>query len=94
MGGMMRKRDRLEVIHDFLRIIQENHNSILPTPLLRKTNLSTQSFGEYLAELSQKGFVKEITEKKGRKYITLADKGFRFLEKYRFIRGFIEEFEL
>jgi len=60
----MRKRDRLEVIHDFLRIIQENNNSIKPTPLLRKSNLSSQSFSEYLGELVSKGFVKEIEDKK------------------------------
>ncbi len=60
MDKMNRKRDRLEVIFDFLRIIQENNNSIKPTPLLRKSNLSSQSFSEYLVEMKLKGFVKEI----------------------------------
>ena len=41
-----------------------------------------------------KEFIKEINDKKARKHITLTDKGFKFLEKYKTILGFIEEFEL
>jgi len=89
-----RKRERLEVIHDILRIIMENHNSIKPTPLLRYSNLSSSSFSEYYNELLAKEFIKEITDKKERKYITLTDKGFNYIEKYSLILGFIDEFEL
>lgn len=94
MDKMTRKRDRLEVIHDFLKIIQENHNSIKRTPLLRRTNLSSQSFAEYYQELLNKGFIKEIHDKRGKKYITLTDKGFEYLKKYKRILGFINEFDL
>ena len=89
-----RKRERLEVIYDILKVIMDRNNSIKPTPLLRYSNLSSNSFSEYFAELTGKGFVKEAQDKKGRKYITLTDKGFRYLEKYRLILGFINEFEL
>ncbi|MBN1156847.1 hypothetical protein JXA85_04470 [Candidatus Woesearchaeota archaeon] len=91
---MNKKRDRLGVIFDILKIIRDHHNSIKPTPLLRYSNLSSASFSEYYAELDAKGFVKEITDRKGKKYITLTDKGFTYLEKYKTILGFIEEFEL
>lgn len=91
---MTKKRDRLEVIYDILRIIMDNHNSIKPTPLLRYSNLSSQSFKEYYAELLHKGLIKEVLDKKDRKFITLTDKGFRFLDKYKLIQGFIGEFEL
>jgi len=94
MGKMTKKRDRLEVIYDILKIIQDRHNSIKPTPLLRYSNLSSQSFSEYFNELLEKGLIKEILDKKRRKYITLTDKGFQFLEKYRMIIGFINEFDL
>ncbi len=94
MGKMSKKRDRLEVIYGFLKIIQENHNSIKPTPLLRKTNLSSQSFNEYFQELLKKEFVKEIYDKNKKKYITLSDKGFHYLEKYKTILGFIDDFDL
>ena len=89
-----KKRDRLGVIYDILKIIRDKNNSIKPTPLLRYSNLSSNSFSEYYNELTSKEFVKEITDKKGRKYITLADKGFKYLEKYNLILGFIDEFEL
>lgn len=94
MGKMNKKRDRLSVIYDILNIIQENNNSIKPTPLLRFSNLSSQSFSDYFKELQEKEFVKELEDKKGRKYITLTDKGFKYLEKYKTILGFINEFEL
>ncbi|MCD4651672.1 MAG: winged helix DNA-binding protein [Candidatus Cloacimonetes bacterium] len=94
MDKIRRRRDRLEVVYDILRIIRQHHNSIKPTPLLRYSNLSSQSFSEYLSELLEKGFVKEITDEKGKKFLTLTDKGFRYLEKYKLILGFIEEFEL
>ena len=89
-----RKRDRLEVIHDILKIIRDHNNSIKPTPLLRYSNLSSSSFSEYYGELISKELVKEITDKTERKYITLTDKGFNYIEKYRLILGFIDEFEL
>jgi predicted transcriptional regulator len=90
----IRRRDRLGMIFDILDIIRQNHNSIKPTPLLRHSNLSSQSFSEYFNELQDKGFIKEITDENGRNFITLTDKGFKYLEKYKLISGFIEEFEL
>ena len=89
-----RKRDRLEVIHDILKIIRDKNNSIKPTPLLRHSNLSSSSFADYYSELISKGFVKEVNDKKNRKYVTLTDKGFKFIDKYSLVLGFIEEFEL
>ena len=94
MGKMNRKRDRLAVIYDFLKIISDHNNSIKPTPLLRKTNLSSQSFNEYLEELITKELVKQVLDNKNKKYLTLTDKGFKFLQKYKLILGFIKEFEL
>jgi predicted transcriptional regulator len=90
----IRRRDRLGMIFDILDIIRLHHNSIKPTPLLRHSNLSSQSFSEYFTELMDKGFIKEITDENGKKFITLTDKGFKYLEKYKLISGFIEEFEL
>jgi len=88
------KRSKLEVIYDILKIIRKHNNSIKPTPLLRYSNLSSNSFAEYLKDLLEKELIKEINDKKGRKHITLTDKGFRYLEKYKVILGFIDEFEL
>ncbi|MBU0958993.1 MAG: winged helix-turn-helix transcriptional regulator [Nanoarchaeota archaeon] len=89
----MAKRNKLEIIQNILKIIQENHNSIKPTPLLRQSNISTTRFKEYFNDLIKKKIIKEINHKEN-KYISLTEKGFKFLEKYRTIINFIDEFEL
>ncbi len=89
----MIKRGKLEIIKDILSIIRKDSNSIKPTPLLRKSNLSSARFKGYFSELIEKGFVEKV-EKKGERFISLTDKGFKFLEKYRTIIDFIDEFEL
>ncbi len=91
---MNKKRERLQVLYDIMKIISQHGNSIKPTPLLRYSNLSSSSFSEHSETLLAKGFIKEIVDSKGKKYITLTDKGFIYLEKYQLIRGFIDEFEL
>jgi predicted transcriptional regulator len=90
----MKKRGRLEIIKDILRVIQENKNSIKQTPLLRKSNISTLKFKEYSKELIEKEFIKETKNSSGEKTISLTQRGFDFLEKYKTIVNFIEEFEL
>ncbi|MFH1977869.1 MAG: winged helix-turn-helix domain-containing protein [Candidatus Aenigmatarchaeota archaeon] len=84
----------MEIIYDILDIIREHNNSIKPTPLLRFSNMSSQRFAEYYEELIEKKFIREEADKKGRKFITLTDKGFDFLRKYQSIVGFVEEFGL
>lgn len=91
---MSKKRDRLEVIYDILKVISDRHNSIKPTPLLRYSNLSSQRFSEYMGELLEKNLVREIIDKKNKKTISLTDNGFKYLEKYKLITNFIDEFEL
>lgn len=90
----MAKRERLEVIYDILKIVRDNNNSIKPTPLLRFSNLSFNSYNLYHTELIDKGFIKEVEDKKKKKYITLTDKGFKYLDKYKLIKGFIDDFDL
>lgn len=88
------KRARLEIIRDILKIIKENNNSIRGTPLLRKTNLSSSRFKEYYADLLDKSLVIESKNVHGEKFVSLTDKGFKFLDKYQAIVSFIDEFEL
>jgi len=90
----MVKRGKLEIMRDILQIVEQNKNWIRQTPLLRKSKLSSQSFKDYYTEILERGLIKEITNNKKEKYITLTEKGFRFLEKYKTIIDFIDEFEL
>jgi predicted transcriptional regulator len=89
-----KRRERLEVIYDLLVTIREHYNGIKPTPLLRFSNLSPNSFSDYYQELLTKEFIKEVMEKNGGKYITLTDKGFKYIEKYKYILDLLNEFEL
>ncbi len=90
----MAKRGKLEIMRDILIIVHSNKNLIKPTPLLRKSNISSTRFKEYYNILLERRFIQEIMDKNGDKYVVLTEKGFRFLEKYKTITEFIEEFEL
>lgn len=90
----MAKRERLEILKDTLKIIQEHKNSIKPTVLLRKSKMSSLRFKEYYNELVAGDFVKEISNDKDERLIALTDKGYKFLDKYKLIVNFIEEFDL
>jgi len=91
---MVKKRGKLEVIYDILKIIMLHKNSIKTTPLLRQSNLSSERFLQYLSELLEKDFVREIKDSNDGKLITLTDKGFKYLERYKTINSFINEFGL
>ena len=90
----MTKRSKIEIIYDILNKIVEKNNSIRITPLTRYSNLSPQSFNEYYFELLNKGLLKENKDKKGNKLISLTEKGFKYLQEYKVVLKFIEEFEL
>ena len=85
----MVKRNKLEIIKDILKIIQENHDLIKVTPLLRKSNISSNGFYQYLDELLNKRL-----DVKAEGHIKLTENGKRYLEKYSSIINFIEEFGL
>jgi len=90
----MAKRGKLEIMRDILRIIQESNNLIKPTPLLRKSGLSSTRFKEYYFELLERKLIKEVSGEKQDRHIILSEHGFRFLEKYKAIVNFIDEFDL
>lgn len=96
---MTRKRERLEVIKDVLEAVRANRK-IKPTRLLYASNLSPQMFKEYINELIEKGFIKlEIDDdkksaKQEKRFFVLTKKGFEFLQEYKIIEGFVENFGL
>ncbi len=90
---MGKKRERLVVIRDILKSIQDNRN-IKPTRLLYASNLSPQMFKEYINELIEKKFIAIDIDKKDKKTFSLTKKGYDFLEEYRVIENFIDNFGL
>ena len=90
---MGKKRERLNVIKDILNAIKDNRK-IKPTRLLYASNLSPQMFKDYINELISKGFIKLDIDAKEKKTFSLTQKGYEFLEEYRVIENFVENFGL
>jgi len=89
---MGRKRERLEIIRDILKIVKEKR-SVGPTKLLQHSNLSPQMFKEYTESLENKNLLRRVLLKKRRNY-ELTGKGLRFLEEYKTIESFVDSFGL
>ncbi|HLP79660.1 MAG TPA: winged helix-turn-helix domain-containing protein [Acidobacteriota bacterium] len=90
---MKRKRDRLEVIYDILSTISAKSGTIKPTHILYKSNLSHSMMEEYMEELLEKGFIEQAEHKGSRTYV-ITPKGLEYLQKYKFIKEFVESFGL
>ena len=90
---MNKKRDRLQVIFDILKVIQEKNGKIKPTHILYKSNLSHQMMEDYLKDLISGGFIIENNTSSGKTY-QLTDKGFNYLNKYKTITDFLDSFGL
>ena len=88
---MAKRREKTKVIYDILNIISENNNLIKATPLLRFSNLSFNLFNEYIQELKKKELI--IKQEETNKY-SLTDKGFQYLQKYKKVQEFLNEFLL
>ncbi len=91
---MAKKRDRLEIIHDILRVIQDTKAVVRPTHIMYKSNLSHPMLTEYIDELKTKGFLVESTDKNGKKSYELTEKGHSYLRDYGIIRGFVDSYGL
>lgn len=91
---MNKKRNSLEIIHDILKVIDLKKGNIKPTHILYKSNLSTNMLKSYLSELETKGFIKEKTDKNGRKTYELTELGSNYLKEYSVIKSFTNSFGL
>ena len=90
---MVKKRERLDIIRDILKVIRENRQ-IKPTRLLYASNLSPQMFRDYINELISKGFIQLDIDKKEKKTFSITKKGNEFLQEYKVIENFVENFGL
>ena len=90
---MKQKRERLEVIHDILKAVQNREGKIKPTHIMYKANLSHQMLDEYLKYLITEGFLEQKKEKKGKTYF-LTKKGISYINEYRTISTFMDSFGL
>lgn len=88
-----KKRERLEVIKDILTAVRDSRE-IKPTRLLYASNLSPQMFKEYVEELIKKGFLAVNALDNNKKTIKISKKGNDFLEEYKTIERFVDNFGL
>jgi len=90
---MTNRRSRLEIVFDLLNSIREKGGTIKPTHLLYKSNLSHKKMMEYIAELSEKGFITE-KERDDKKVFALTDKGDEYINEFQKMKRFSESFGL
>jgi predicted transcriptional regulator len=88
-----KKRSRLQVIHDIIRVIGSKNMGIKPTHILYKSNLSHTMMEDYLHELLAKGLILQRMQGKNKLY-HLTDKGRAYLSEYRVMTNFLDSFGL
>lgn len=91
---MSRKRERIVIIHDILKGIQEKGGKSKPTHVLYKSNLSSQMLKEYISDLIEKGFIEEQQDKKKNKFYVITDKGHKYVQDFHVIKNFMESYDL
>ncbi len=89
---MAERRDKLDIIGDILKAVQDKGGRIKPTHLLYKSNLSHEGMKRYIEELKMKLMLLEEEDKNQNKFFIITDKGLKFLQDYRKIREFTDSF--
>ncbi len=91
---MAKKRDRVEIIGDMLQAILNRKGKIKPTHLMYKANLSHEQLRSYLEELVNKEFVEKVATPEHYTYVTITDKGCKFVQKWQEMKQFEKSFGL
>lgn len=91
---MTSKRGKPEIIFDILLSVQASGGKIKPTRLLYKSNLSHARLKLYLESLITQGLlnVDAADNDESRKFISLTEKGYRFIAEYTKMKEIIESF--
>ena len=89
---MAERRDKLDIIGDILKAVQDKGGRIKPTHLLYKSNLSHEGMKRYIDELKMKLMLLEEEDKNQNKFFVITDKGLKFLQDYKKVREFTDSF--
>lgn len=90
---MERKRSKADIMHDMLKIIQENGGRVKKTHLMYKANLSHKQMELYLKGLIENKLTEKNTSEE-KYFIKVTKKGTDFLVKYIQVKEFEKTFGL
>ena len=90
---MERKRNKVDIVNDMLRIIRENGDKVKKTHLMYKANLSHKQMESYISELVKNNLIEKNTSEK-KYFIKVTKKGDDFLVKYTQVKEFEKTFGL
>lgn len=90
---MERKRSRIDILYDMLKIIQENRGKIKRTHIMYKANLSHKQLKQYLEELKKSKLIEDKSSEKS-PLICITKKGLDFSAKYSQLKEFESTFGL
>ena len=88
----MERRNRINIIYDILRVIQERGGEIKKTHIMYRANLSHNQMKLYLNELYKKKFIEKTDADKP--LIKITKKGQDFLRQYAQVKEFEKTFGL
>lgn len=89
---MTSRRSKLQILIDILVTVRAQRSRAKFTHILYKANLTHKRLKEYLGMLIDKGFVQEVSTKKGRSTYKITQKGEEFLSEFHRLREFSEAF--
>jgi len=84
------RRSKLRILADILKVVEEE-GGVGVTKIMCNANLPYDRLTRYLAELVEKGLLREESKGRGSVYY-LTERGSEFLREYRKIEKFAEAF--
>lgn len=87
----VKPKEHLELMHDLLMAVKEG---IELEKITHSKGIRQPRCDRYINNMLNEGFIEKSTDKKGKEIILITKKGEKFLNKYKVIRKFVDNFRL